>query len=105
MEIYNCEFPENARKIILIATKEEYDNLVSYLVDYQKSTKSRKRIQNVCDLLTSARNKDDKVCLLNTSSASILYNCIEDYSNLKASSSKHKVHKYRQLFDEYFYIF
>lgn len=102
MEIYSTEFPENVHNVILVASKDEYKALLLLLLEYQRETKSSKKLQEVCHILSDAK-EGNGMCYLNNAKAKLLYECIEKYSDMKAKSKRHKVHKYKELFG-YFVI-
>lgn len=103
MEIFNTAFPENVHSVVLVANKEEFKTILSFLAEYQKATKARKRIQDVGSELLAAAEKG--MCYLNNSKARILFDVIEEYSKMKEKSKRHKVHKYYKLFYDYFEIY
>lgn len=103
MEIFNTAFPENVHSVVLVANKEEFKTILSFLVEYQKATKARKRIQNIGIDLFNAGEKG--YCYLDNPKAKLLYEVVSEYSEMKARSPRHKVHKYRSLFYDYFEIY
>lgn len=104
MEIYNTDFPENVHNIILVASKDECKSLLLLLLEYQRETKSSKKIQDVCHIISDAK-EGNGICYLNNPKVKVLHEAIEKYSDMKEKSKRHKVHKYRKLFDDWFMVY